>query len=747
MAFNEFRNTQSSFQVDESDEDLNQSNRSTATTTVSTPTTMSTTTPTTATGTRPTTTATATTTTGPQTNVTQAPVTVHQQYPRGHNHDSIYRPNGSNVGTPRNPAPQTPRPSTSGTQQQPATQQQQPPTIDYRAMSRDPDFIAAMTNIMRGIFPQTQQSRSGSPLSNPDSQDHIRTSTPNEDDRNNRTHRSDIREPRTNLTQQMNNLRTVDTPRTPSAIIPHPERLATTPTYIPAAEQALQIHKNAADAARTNADLFSGFAEFMNIMAESHPNPPAGIPQMVHTFTQKAILAQRDANAKTEGLQHAQRVTRYYETPIAKPAFPVPDHRRFIRVNHKELLMLTGYFDPNDKSHDFKHTWQKLLDYGSMNEFQEEHYMQALGSILKGEAYENFTEFKSMNKSLEDILDYFAGVYTKKRCLASDRKAVDEFTRKKGESIIVCMERAILAIDKLRYVYPTSGWQALRQQMRQNILMQVVKEETKRALQMEVDNVHEDTGMPYDFEKLIRFADRYERNHNAAPKDDLTTLFKVASGGLQRQTRRSNSQDQLQHVKKDQMLQKQIATLQAELKELKTNEARFYKNEGRTDRNRESRRTERDSRRREGRSQSYDRNRNMDKTTTSAATTAPAKTTTSRPSSAPNEPTQSSYKPPNPYASREQSRSPMRRDQTPSQPNNYNLRNRSSSNYSRNNSRGRERERSRSNNRYDRNRSSGSRMQSRSNSTGGTDHITSTGSKTVIITINGQDYVPLKKEN
>ncbi len=101
-------------------------------------------------------------------------------------------------------------------------------------------------------------------------------------------------------------------------------------------------------------------------------------------------------------------------------------------------------------------------------------------------------------------------------------------------TIVVCMERAVLAIDKLKLLHDPSGWPALRQQMKHNILMQVVKEETKRAVQMEVDYAYEDTGMPYDFDKLIRFADRYERNHNCAPKEDVTTLFKVASGGIHR---------------------------------------------------------------------------------------------------------------------------------------------------------------------------------------------------------------------
>ena len=752
MAFNDFRRN-ASYALDDSDsDDLNRSTRSATSPTTTSTATMSTTTPTMATDTRPT--------------MAQTPVTT-QQFPRGINQDSVYRPNVT-LGNIRAPPPATTAPPMggsgqlppiihtaggSGLQNQPQQLPQGQPGFNYQAMYTDPGFLAAMRNILQEIVPQPQ-GRRPSAVSNPDN---IRASTPrNEHDDTRRSRQSILSGGRddspTNLTQGIRNLRTVDTPTTPSAVLPDASRLSKMPTYIPAAEQALQIHKNAASSAKMNADIYAGMAEFMNEIAENQVNPPQEVQRMVNTYTQKAILAERDAKAQLDGLKQAQRVTRYYETPIARPDFPTPDRHRSIRVNHKELLMLTGYFDPNEKSHDFKHTWQKLLDYGSMNEFQEEHYMQALGSILKNEAYETFTEFKQMNKSLSDILDYFAGVYTKKRCLATDRKAVDEFTRRKSESIIVCMERAILAIDKLRHVYPPTGWQVLRQQMRQNILMQVVKEETKRAIQMEVDNVHEDTGMPYDFEKLIRFADRYERNHNATPKDDLTTLFKVASGGLQRQYKRSTSQDQLSHLKKDQILQKQITSLQTELKELKSNEARMYKNEGRRgSSSRESRRTERDSNRRSDRSASYDRNRKMD-TTSPPTTSTASKPSASRPTSASSAQPKSSYTPPDPYARRQQSSSPTRRGQTPGPSTSSTYRPRSVS-YSRNASRSRDRDRdrdrnrSRSQNRYDRTTSSGSRTQSRSNSAGGTDHITSTGSKTVIITINGQEYVPRTKEN
>jgi hypothetical protein len=129
---------------------------------------------------------------------------------------------------------------------------------------------------------------------------------------------------------------------------------------------------------------------------------------------------------------------------------------------------------------------------------------------------------------------------------------------------------------------------------------------------MEEDDITESTGMPYDFDKLIRLADRYERHHNAAPKEELSTLFKVASGGLHTKPHNPDKQsDQLNHLKKDQFLQKKLDTLQAQIETLQTNNARPYKNEGRQDRARQARRQDRSDSQRRARESSTDRNRDL----------------------------------------------------------------------------------------------------------------------------------------
>jgi len=731
MAHSQYRQNES-FPLDETAEDHNQSHNTSVTTADTASTTMSTTTVTSATGTR-----------------TTASQQQQQHIPtangRGVTVNNVYRPMVS-------------QPGTSGTNSPPAInnallglgavggEQAQPIPVSQPGQHpfyMDQNFLQTMSN----MFTQVIDARLGahvppavSPIQVDRPQSRPRTSTPNS-----QNHREQQNSP-TNLTQNFAGVHASDNPPPFRPILAPPRLNPKAPVYIPAAEQAMAIHQNAAKSAQNQATVFAGVAEAIQLMARHMPNMPPEMENVVQSLTQQAALSNREAQSKIASLQNAQMVTRYYETPVMMPAYPVRATAQPIRVNYKELLMLTGYFDPNDKLHDFKHTWQKLLDYGVMNEFQEAQYIQALGSILKHDAYETYVEFKAANKPLKEMLDYFASVYTKKRSLAADRKAVDEFTRRKGESLVACMERAVLAIDKLQLLHDPTGWPALRQQMRHNILMQVVKDETKRAVQMEVDYAYEDTGMPYDFDKLIRFADRYERHHNSAPKDDITTIFKVASGGLHRREKRSNSQDQLSHLKKDQMLQKKLNSMEAKIQSLESNEARLYKNEGRSTSNRESRRSERDSRSRTDRSRSYDRNRGITSTPTSSS-----RPTTPTPSKSP-APTvtfpKTTYQPPDPYKTRTESRSPDRRGNTPSS----SYRREPSRSRSRDNSQSRYRERSSSNSRYSSSRDSkypsksDSRPQSRSGSSN-TERITSTGSKTVIITINGQDYAPVKREN
>ena len=445
------------------------------------------------------------------------------------------------------------------------------------------------------------------------------------------------------------------------------EYTAKPPMYVPVAQQALQIHKDAIREQTQKADMLQ---KMVHLLIETKLDSNDQISSEFESFAKDLAAdihqTRTDAAEKSKGIQRAAQIVDYYQTPIQRPEI---DHDTFfpdVRLNLKELIMITGYFDPSNSQADFKHVWHKLLDYGQSQNYQEKHYIIALGAILQKEAYETFCDFKQSDRSLDDILQYFAKVYTKQRSAMDDREAVDNFTRKRGESIVVCMDRCILAIDKLRLKYEPYAWPHIRQFMRKNILMQVIREETKRHIQIKEDEITETTGLPYDFENLIKEADRFERYQNKAPDKDVACMFKVASGGLvSKAQENAKIADQLQHFKREQKYDQHLQSLVSRLEQLEANSVapRTFKNQGKPEDARQSRSTERFSNMKSRRDESLNRARDLTKTIMDdedVDMTPVSKSRTDK--TPPMKPTPAPYKPPNPFKPNE----PVSHGQPPS---------------------------------------------------------------------------------
>jgi hypothetical protein len=169
-----------------------------------------------------------------------------------------------------------------------------------------------------------------------------------------------------------------------------------------------------------------------------------------------------------------------------------------------------------------------LLRYGKSNFFEEKDYIDTLFHILRGDAKTILIEFNRLNKSLKQILDHFASIYSVKRSLVSDRRAVENFTRKKGELLEAAMHRYNIILDKIRHLHSEQAWPELSRNMKKVKLMQIIADETRIYIQNEEDDAIEATGMPYDFDKLVRLASKYERQHNKLPGENIQTVFEAS---------------------------------------------------------------------------------------------------------------------------------------------------------------------------------------------------------------------------
>lgn len=398
-----------------------------------------------------------------------------------------------------------------------------------------------------------------------------------------------------NLVNQMRHFNLADT-----AIRP--------PDYLPSNAQVQRIHHMELQEQKSTADTAKQMYNILNALIHNQPEAANLIP-LRDTLNQQAQAAAQLANEKLCSLRKAQTVVNYYKSPIQKPLIqrPPDDYRKtFHRTSPKEIMSVTGVYDPKNGNADFQHIWSKLIGYGQANYFNEQEYKDALRYILQGDAYDTFLSFEQTNQTFDYMIEYFGQVYMKKRTRDADRQAVDKFARYKDEPLEACMHRSQVAIDRLRHLHRDVEWPEARKAMRRNILTQVITDETRKYIQMEEDETLETMGYTYDLETLISMASKYEKIHNKAPKKELPTVFQVASGGLVEDPHKLKTE--LQALKKENFTDKNL--LRELVTELIANPAmprRFSTNDGR-----ESRRTSRDDDRRVQRRDGFNASRKME---------------------------------------------------------------------------------------------------------------------------------------
>jgi len=326
---------------------------------------------------------------------------------------------------------------------------------------------------------------------------------------------------------------------------------------------------------------------------------------------------QKDKDAfiqKTERIKssvtQATKVANKYKTTFTKPTITkAPDtyQPNPQRTSAREIISVTGKFDPRNDRSDFSQVWNKLTSYGKLNYFDETDYIQALMYVLEGDAYEALLSMSEDDHSLSYIMNYFSQVYGRKRSINSDRAAVDNFTRHKGEPLDRCMARSMIAIDRLKHLHPSEAWPEVRNIMRRNILTQVISDKTKRYITIEENKILETTGLRVQVDKLVEMAQDYETLYNEAPNREVQTVFKAASGGFTENI--ESMRQELQHFKKSKFDQKNQIT--EVVQDILTNPARLYKNENKPIEQRDRRREGMLQNQRAARQNSYDRGRNL----------------------------------------------------------------------------------------------------------------------------------------
>ena len=394
-----------------------------------------------------------------------------------------------------------------------------------------------------------------------------------------------------------------DTTSTGTPLPPIPQKKSLEPVYLTPHEQFLKLNNDELKKSKQNSDLLSSVSEL--VIKQAQIRPDRDTITLANNLL-KQSLQYRDESIQLErGIKKAQTVVNHYKQSIPKPqVYNTGD----TTINIRDIISLTGYFDPEKNGSEFRHIWMKLYDFGLNLQFSELQYTQALSAILKNEAYDAFCDLRERKAPLDEILEYFITIYGNRRSIVSDKTALDNFSRKKNEPIRNCIEKCKMVVDRLRHTYPEASWPEMRIFLLKQTILQLVLPETKAYITSKENHILETTGFHFPIDQFVITIDEYETLHNKMPKFDMQSGKASAAAKFQDDNLLSQVSHLKQEQKKAQLLEKENETLK---EILSANYTRNFKNSDRPDRSRERRKEELEQRRQTSRSSSIDRARQI----------------------------------------------------------------------------------------------------------------------------------------
>ena len=136
---------------------------------------------------------------------------------------------------------------------------------------------------------------------------------------------------------------------------------------------------------------------------------------------------------------------------------PDADHPEFffqdpdLEFAHK---FLRSFVDPKGNVN-FRAFFNKLFDYGKLNGFSHQNYMQVIGTLLSGAHYDSYITIKE--KGLQAVTDFFMSSAENLNDPLIARSQCKHFMRREDEGIRRCMFRYDLLLSKAAILFPNNN--------------------------------------------------------------------------------------------------------------------------------------------------------------------------------------------------------------------------------------------------------------------------------------------------
>ena len=204
--------------------------------------------------------------------------------------------------------------------------------------------------------------------------------------------------------------------------------------------------------------------------------------------------------------------------------FPIFEETPARHVRHYSVMLASTLkdniapFDPDDPHHsDIVLTWDQMKKYGNKHFFDEEDYVEAWGKVTKGEAQQQLYNMIQSKYNLEKILLFWEELYSKHRSITEQQEVIDNFQRKKKESLIAVMLRVTVMIDQMEYAEDPQAWPGIRDKQRRDVLVRVITPNTSMFLKSRRE-AHERNGYLMKVDEMIQEAHNFEQAHGQVPQ-------------------------------------------------------------------------------------------------------------------------------------------------------------------------------------------------------------------------------------
>lgn len=258
-----------------------------------------------------------------------------------------------------------------------------------------------------------------------------------------------------------------------------------------------------------------------------------GSRQLIETLQNKVMTQREKQTQVSQQINQATTIAKKF-----KPALPYPTNiinQRQIGIQKPRIMdpskisLTIKPFNPTHKPKpDFADTWNYILNYTEGEQLLEDEYKIILNYSLEGEAHRFFNSLKQMDKSLQEILDAFTQLYTRRRTLDDDIADFNSFKRNEKEPIYEAIQRAKILAERLESLHSPAAWPEIKTNMLKCVLTQIISKNCKKYLATE-ERKHKRVGAEISFDTLIDLVEDYETAHDDIPNKDIETIFNACS--------------------------------------------------------------------------------------------------------------------------------------------------------------------------------------------------------------------------